>query len=419
LTDRRGSDSAGGGLAALRHRSFALFFASAAVSNIGTWMQMITVPFVIYEITGSRGWLSAAIAVGYLPQFFVSPIAGAVADRVSRRVVLITALTTQLVAAVVLAMMWTAGVRNVSLILAVVLLSNVSAGFQLICWQAIVPTLVPREVMASAIRLNSVQYMLGRAVGPAAAGFVLGTYGPGAAFVVNAASFLGVLVVLAKLQIVEEHGRRAASSVMSDLRDGVRFVRSHPVAAQAIMNAALVMLFPYAIVQLAPTIAQDLFDVDEIGYSALLVSHGLGSLTATGGLTLMGHRFMRSRATINGLVAAAIGAALVGFTGLLPIGVIGFFLIGFGQSLVSVSQNTALQLQVDGQFRGRVLSLYIMGNIGSVPIGSFVLAVLADVAGIAAAPITAGLLMAAYTGYIAIRSDGMRGLDSEVVVRPA
>jgi hypothetical protein len=248
---------------------------------------------------------------------------------------------------------------------------------------------------------------------------VLGTYGPGAAFVVNAASFLGVLVVLAKLQIVEEHGRRAASSVMSDLRDGVRFVRSHPVAAQAISNAALVMLFPYAIVQLAPTIAQDLFGADEIGYSALLVSHGLGSLTATGGLTLMGHRFMRSRATINGLVAAAIGAALVGFTGLLPIGVIGFFLIGFGQSLVSVSQNTALQLQVDGQFRGRVLSLYIMGNIGSVPIGSFVLAILADAAGIAAAPITAGVFMAAYTVYIAIRSGGMRGLDSEVVVRPA
>src|SRR5690606_21241631 len=121
-------------------RNFARFFVSAAVSNIGTWMQMLTVPFVVYEITDSHGWLSAAVAVGYLPQFFASPIAGAVADRVSRRMILVSSLAVQLVVAVALAVLWSAGIRNVGAILAVVLVSNVAAGFQLICWQAIVPS---------------------------------------------------------------------------------------------------------------------------------------------------------------------------------------------------------------------------------------------------------------------------------------
>jgi len=403
-----------GAFAALRQRGFALFWVSAIVSNVGTWMQNVTVPFVVYEITGSTGWLFCAVVAGYLPQFIVSPLAGATADRTSRRTVLLVSMALQVVMSVGLALLWYGDVRSVSLILAAVFVSNVAAGYQLISWQAIVPSLVPRPALASAVRLNSVQYVLGRAVGPAVAGFVLAAYGPGVAFAANAVSFLGVCAVLGFLSVAEQT-KREPTSIYRDLRDGLRYAHSHPVAFQAILNGALVMLFPFALVQLAPTLAHDSFRVASAGYAALLVANGIGSMIATGGLTLVGHRFRRSQVTMAGLVFTAGGAMVIGMTHLLQVGVVGFLLIGLGQSLVSVSLNTALQSQIPELYRGRVLSLYITGNIGSVPLGTFLLVGLAAFIGIAATAVVIGVLMAAYTAYAIVRFGGMRGLDSDVV----
>lgn len=381
-------------------------------------MQQLTVPFVVYEVTDSKAWLSVAVAASYLPQFFVSPLAGAAADRLSRRGVLVWSQVAQMVTSVALALLWIADVDSVGPMLVIVVVSNLAAGFHIICWQAIVPALVPAADLTSAIRLNSLQFMLGRAVGPAIAGFVLARFGPGVAFSVNGLSFVGVVVVLLSLKVTEAPARRAAT-VRNDLADGLRFVRSHPVTRHAMVSAAMVTMFGYAVVQLAPAIAVEGFGVEESGYAALLVGHGVGSLIATGGLTVWGNRFLRSRVTIVGLVAGGVGSVVVGTTGWLLAGIVGFVFIGLGQSMVSVSQNTALQLQVEDGYRGRVLSLYIMGIIGAVPVGSLLLTTLASEAGIGAGPIVAGVVLAGYAAYAVRRFGGLRGLDADVPLRSA
>lgn len=410
-------DSPGGGgrlegLAALRFPAFRAFWLAAAVSNIGTWIQTMTVPYVVYELTGSAGWLSVTIAAAYLPQFFISPFAGAIIDRLPQRTVLLAAQVVQLVAAVVLAVLWARGVEVVGLILLVVVVANLGAGVHLICWQAIVPSLVPLPVVASAVRLNSMQHQLARAVGPAIAGVVLARFGPGTAFTVNALSFVGVVGVLLGLRVLQVPTSAPSSTVRADLAAGLRYVGGHDVARQAILCAALLAAFGYALVQLAPALATDAFDVDESGYAAMVVANGAGALVATGTLALVGDRYRRAHLSIAGLVMAAAGGVLVGLTSILGVAVVGFFALGAGQSALSVAQNTALLLQVERQFRGRVLSLYIMANIGAVPLGGFVLAGLTGAVGVAAVPLVSGLFLAAATAWAIRRFDAFSRLDT-------
>ena len=175
----------GAAVAALKHRNFAIFWTGALVSNIGTWIQTVTVPYVLYKTTDSAAWVGLAGFCQFIPGVIMGPWSGAIADRFNRRRVLMTTQTALAFCALGLWVMWQAGVRSPGALVAVVFATGVISALNIPTWQAFVTELVPKEDLLNAVTLNSAQFNAARAIGPALGGLVLATLGPSWAFLLQ------------------------------------------------------------------------------------------------------------------------------------------------------------------------------------------------------------------------------------------
>ena len=179
--------------AALRHRDFALFWGSSLVSNSGTWLQNVAVPFVLFRLTHSAAWVGFGTFAQFAPGVLLAPVAGSLADRFPRRSVLLVNQTLLGLVALALWVEWVAGWTSPWTITATVAVSGTIASIGIASWQAFVSELVPREDLLNAVVLNSTQFNAARAIGPAIGGVVLGSLGAGWAFLLNGLSY-GVVV---------------------------------------------------------------------------------------------------------------------------------------------------------------------------------------------------------------------------------
>ena len=370
-------------------------------------------PFVIFDLTGSTTWLAVSAAVAFLPPFLVGPLAGAIADRYPRRTVLLVTQTVQMAAAFALWGIWISGHATLGAILGTLFVSSLASGINITSWQAFVPTLVPEDSLVNAVRLNSIQFTVARAIGPAVAGLVLSRFGAGTTFLVNAVTFLFVIGALLAVQPRPAPERAAPSSVVEDFREGLRYLRGHPGARQCVMTVAVVALLPMAIVQLAPAIAEKQFDAGDTGYGLLVSAYGVGSIVASLGIALHADRFARSRLTLVSLLVVAGGAGLLAAATPLVVGLVALFVIGTGQTIVSITQNTTVQLQVHDRYRGRVLAVYLMTLFIGVPIGTLLLGAISNATGIRGASAATAFLVVAYVAVALVRFDAMRALDAE------
>src|SRR3954470_2195264 len=188
---RRGLRGAG---VAFRYRDFRLFWTGALISNIGTWMQNLTVPYVLlYVMHTSAVWVGIATVSQFLPGVVLGPVAGWMADRFNRRVLLLVSQVVQLLLALALWAAWMAGLRDPLGFVALVALNGVVFGITMASWESFVTELVPRADLLNAITLNSAQFNGARAFGPALAGLVLARWGPGAAFLVEPLSVIALI----------------------------------------------------------------------------------------------------------------------------------------------------------------------------------------------------------------------------------
>jgi len=341
--------------------------------------------------------------VSFLPPFFVGPLAGAIADRYPRRTVLLVTQTVQMTAAFALWGIWISGQASLGSILGTLFVSSLASGINITSWQAFVPSLVPEESLLNAVRLNSMQFTVARAIGPAIAGLVLSRFGAGTTFLVNAITFLFVIAALLAVRPRPAPERVGESSVLQDFRDGVRYLRRHPGARQCVMTVGVVSLLPVAIVQLTPAIAERQFDAGDTGYGLLVSAYGVGSIVASLALAFHADRFARSRLTLVCLLTAAAGAALLAGATPFVLGLVGLFVIGTGQTVVSITQNTTVQLQVQDRYRGRVLAVYLMTLFICVPLGTL----------LGGASAATAVLLLAYVVLAVLRLDSMRALDAE------
>lgn len=373
---RRAAPNGASALAPLRVPIFLAAWVASAVSSVGTWMQNVTVPYLAYQLTDSTVALSAAIAANYVPAFLVTPWSGALCDRYGSRRVLLAANALQMASASALAGLWASGVHRVDLLLVFVVLFNLGGGLHIVAWQTAIPSLVSTSIVAGAVRLNAMQNTLARAVGPGISGVVLATLGPGAAFTGNALSYVGVLAVLLRLP---RGAPRATARVamVGEMRAGWSHVRANAVAWQATVTIAIFSATAYSVVQMAPVVAEVGLGVGRDGYARLLVAHGVGAVVGTAFIALAGDRVRRSSAIVVGLATGVAGTTALAFASNLAAGFGCFVAIGLGQTVLSVSQNTAVLVQAESGFRGRVVSIYLMAIIGGLPVGSAVLGALA------------------------------------------
>jgi MFS family permease len=240
-----------------RHRKFALLWSGGLVSIVGSWMQTVAVGALVAAETGSALWVTVVAAGGFLPLGVLGPIAGALADRLPRRAVLVSGNLAAGAVALAIAALVAAHHDSPALLTLLVTaqgcVSAVLSPFQ----QAILPDLVPRSEFLAAASLNSAQFNLGRVIGPALAGATIVAFGYPMAFVANAVSFLAVVVALAFVPLSLPVGGSAAS-VRASLREGWHAARDEPGCWAAICVIAVVGLFASPFIALVPAVAHHL-----------------------------------------------------------------------------------------------------------------------------------------------------------------
>jgi MFS family permease len=405
--------------AILADRNFTTYWLATLVSNAGTFMQGIGVPFILYRLTGSNAWVGAAVFANLLPSLLVGPLAGTMTDRFPRRLVLLWANVIQAIAAVGLWVLAALGELTPWRIVALLAVGGVGAGFQYSAAQAIVSLLVPREHLVPALRLNSLGFTGARALGPAAAGFVLDEWGATTTFAVNAISFLVVISALMTLRVKPVPPPTVSESYLSQFRSGIRYTWERPAMRLVVITAFVTALLAQSVVQLAAGIAGETYDVSARGLGLLVTLFGMGSVSGIVILLFVGDRRRRSRVSLTGLVLYGCCCVLSVVTTRYPIGLLAFFLMGTAHVLNGVTLNTTMQAQVDEEFRGRAVTLYLMALLAGMPIGALVLGGIGDLVGLRPTIAASGILLLVYCGHTAWRTNFLAPFDAAPVLPPS
>lgn len=400
-----------GALAALHHRDFARFFSAAICSNTGTWMQTITVPFVLDQLTHSTVWVGVGAFATFFPATMVGPLAGALADRHDRRKILLGSQVVLMVSAFALWAIWITGVATPLLIVAVVVVGAIGSGITIAAWQAFVPQLVPPDAMVSAVRLNAMQFTAARAFGPALAGLVLAEFGPGTAFLANALSFL--LVIGALLLIAARPVTAVADEggVLAQFRDAIRYIRQRAVLIVSVLGALFSSLLGVSMIQLAEPFARQVLHEGAGRYGLLVAAYGVGAITGAVLTVARGDAVRRSTMTVVGFAIFVAAELTFGLAPEYALALLGMYGIGLAQSCAMVACQTAVQVNVDEHYRGRVLSVYVMSFFAGTPIGALIGGIVASWIGLRATIVASAALLAGAVIVTIVRYPWLRVLD--------
>jgi MFS family permease len=398
---------------AFRYRNFRLFWIGALVSSTGTWVQWVAVPFVVLQLTGSATWVGFTGFVQFLPAVLVGPLAGSIADRYHRRSVLLVTQVLMAADAFALWLVWTAGVRNVGVIIGIVAVGGVFAGLNIPSWQAFVSELVPRDVLLNAVTLNSTQFNAARAFGPALGGLILATLGPGATFAVNAVSFAAVIVALYLVQVPRLERARRHDGVLREFVAGLRYIRRKPGITACFLIVLALGALGGPLFQLLVVFADRVFGVGDLAYGLLGAALGIGAVLAAPVIAGPGTALARSHLS---LVATMVyGGSLVLFA-LSPwygLAFVALLFSGGAYLAIASTLNTTIQLQVDELMRGKVLAAYVMFLTLAMPVGALVQGTLADAIGARATVAGAGALFLVANLWLALATPYVRAMDDD------
>ena len=368
---------------ALRSRNYRLFIAGQGVSLVGTWMQHVAMSWLVYRLTGSAILLGVVGFTSQIPTIFISPVAGVLADRWDRRRLLLVTQTLAMLQAIFLAVVVLTGIVQVwQIILLSLILGIVNACDIPIRQSFVVEMVEERENLGNAIALNSSMVNTARLVGPAIAGLLVASVGEGICFVLNALSYLAVILALAALQIPPAaKPSQARRPILHELQEGFLYAYRFSPIRSILLLLALVSLMgmPYSV--LAPVFAKEILHGGAHTFGFLMTGAGSGALVGT--------LYLASRRSVRGLglvivratILFAVGIAIFALSGNFLLSLTALALAGFGGMTIVASCNTVLQTILDEDKRGRVMSFFTMAFIGVAPFGSLGAGAMAGIIG--------------------------------------
>ncbi|MYH71559.1 MAG: MFS transporter [Acidimicrobiia bacterium] len=398
-------------LRALSHRSFLLFFIGVSIATTGQFMQSLAVPFYMNELTDSNFWVGSSAFAVLIPSLIMTPVAGIWSDRISRKAILFGSFSLQLVCSVAFLVLFAGDHLTPWLMIGLQVVVGVASGFQWAPTQAMTSLLVPPEDLLSAVRYVSLSFTAGRALGPAMAGLTLLNWGPGPAFAVTIVGFVLGLAFMAPIRLRPAEPFRQ-EPFWIQFRLGLEYIWRRPemrlVVVTSFIVASVGAVFAFALVA---SVADDVFALGDGGLGWLTATFGFGSLVVGLYVTRHGDRHARSRVEMTAVGVYALGVLLVGATPWLLFGLLGYFVFGAAHMAHGVTVNSALQVQVDEQYRGRVMSVWLMSVLAGLPIGSLIGGFLGDLVSMRFVLLLYGGLLAVFWAIVTVRSNGFAGLD--------
>lgn len=398
--------------AALASRNFRLLWTGLVISNAGTWMAATAAGWLVTDLEPDRApfWLGIIAAAFALPMVLLPPVGGAVADRLPRlRLMWVVQIGYVLISSA-LAVLALTGRVNVWVLVAYEFGNGVVLAFDSPVRHAIVPDLVSRSQLTSAVSLNSVAFTGAGLVGPAIAGVLIPIVGPEGVFVVKVISCCSVLVALALMKGVPQFAsaRSAPEPVLGSILAAARYVRSSPLVSSVLLMSLLIGLLGRSYIPLQAAFARDEFDVGSRGFGILVSAGGFGTLVGAALLAMRGDVERKGAGILIVTIAQAL--FLLGFAAV-PWYIVGVILISsvaFFSAIVGALNATLIQLTAPPELRGRVMSFYLLTVVGLPYTGALIAGVVAQAVGVRVTIGAAAILLALATGFIALRRPALR-----------
>lgn len=366
-------------LQSLKYRNYRLFFIGQSISLVGTWMQLIAISWLVYDLTDSPLLLGLVGFFGQIPAFFLTPFSGVLIDRWNKHRILITTQILSMIQAFILAFLTLTGRIDIWHVALLSLGLGFINAFDMPARQTFVVEMVEKKKdLANAIALNSSMVNSARLIGPAIAGILVAIVGEGFCFLINGISFMSVIIALLAMKIKKVPKNKYSNNITQDIKEGFRYVFGSVPIRSILLFLGLVSMvgMPYTV--LMPIFAKDILNGGPNFLGFLMASAGIGALA--------GGTYLASRRTVLGL-----GRILAVATGIFGLSLMIFsvsrnlwfslsmmLISGLGMIIHIASVNTILQTIAEDDKRGRVMSFYAMAFTGMSPFGNLMAGTLAD-----------------------------------------
>src|SRR5580704_10820123 len=356
---------------ALRHRNFRLFFGGQTISLIGTWMTRIATSWLVYRLTKSSLLLGTVGFAGQIPTFLLAPLAGVIVDRIDRRKVLVWTQTLAMVQSLALAWLTLSHRITIAEVLVLSVMQGIINAFDMPGRQSFMVKMVEdRADLSNAIAINSSMVNVARLIGPSLAGLVIAATNEGWCFLVDGVSYIAVILSLLLMRVIVAEVKRAATSMVQQLREGWEYVSTFVPIRTILMLFALVSLMGMPYVVLMPVFAAQVLHGGPHTLGFLMGAAGVGALVSA--LSLVLRKSVRGLLKMIPLAAGMFGAGLIAFglSHLMWLSMALMVIVGFGMMQGMTASNTIIQTLVPEDKRGRVMSYYTAAFVGMAPFGS-------------------------------------------------
>ncbi|MGH7332796.1 MAG: MFS transporter [Candidatus Rokuibacteriota bacterium] len=385
------------GLLALANRDFRVYYAGNLVAQIGSWMQSVSQSWLVLQLTNSPFLLGLTATLQSGPILVLAVFAGVLADRLTKRNILILTQAVQGTLALALGLLVWSGHVRFGYVAVMAVIWGITSALDQPTRQSFIMELVGRAHVVSAVGMNSASFNTARIVGPAVAGILIARVGLFAGFLLNTLAFA---VSIAALTRVPARGPspRASTTILDETVEGLTYAARTPTVRFVLSLQVVVSFCVFNFSVYVPLLARNVLGLGSEGFGLLMASLGVGAVAAGLSLGALG-----TRRPAPNLIAASAAAACAGLVGLsvtrsVWAAVILLAAVGFTGTLAMASCNTSLQLMAPDAMRGRMMSLYTLLSSGVFPIGAFVVGALSQSWGVSIAFAVNGLVGLAALG---------------------
>ncbi|MCX6258456.1 MAG: MFS transporter [Bacteroidia bacterium] len=363
----------------LQYRNYRLFFCGQSISLIGTWMQRIALPWLVYNMTGSAFLLGLVGFAGQIPTFLLAPFAGVLVDRYNRYTILIISQILAMIQAFILTFLFfNKSIEVWHIVLLSIFLGFINA-FDMPARQSFVVDMIEkREDLGNAIALNSSMVNSARLLGPSIAGVLISVTGEGICFLINGISYIFVIVFLLMMRIPPRIIKAKSANVLQGLKEGFTYTFGFMPIRYIILLLGLVSLMGMPYTVLMPVFAKNILHGGSHTFGFLMGAAGIGALA--GAIYMASRKSVLGLGKIIALFTAVFGFGLIAFSQshIFLLSVVLMLIVGSGMIMQMTASNTILQTIVDDDKRGRVMSFYAMAFMGAAPFGSLMAGSLAS-----------------------------------------
>jgi len=386
---------------AFRYRDFRLMWFGACASTIGTFVQQFAQSWLVYDLTKDPFYLGLDLFLGQLPIMMFSLFGGVFADRMDRRKLLLASQYIQMTCAFLLALLFAFHVVKVWHILALSFVVGLGQSFGGPAYSSLLPTLVGPEDLSNAIAMNSIQFNLARIIGPTLGGLTYTTLGATWCFTLNGFSYLAVIASLFLIQ-VKFVPAKTTDSVLSSMKEGIRFIRQRDGMSALVVLAFCTTLFGFSLNGFIPVFVRDVFHKGPETYTLLLVCSGAGSIC--GALAVATSEKLKGQGRLTLLILALLGLITAGFalSRWLPASCTLMFFAGAAVMASASLMLSLAQLISTDAMRGRVMSVYNLAFRAGIPLGALGLGKLIPMFGVSKSLTGAGIALTSLSLYFLV-----------------